>query len=446
MAATVSASVDLIVKAFVDGLSVLSRIHEGRGNKKKKKHSAHNEQPARDVGRSLSKSLRRGHTDVQQEYERSLLSVGEQFAIGDGTLSHSHPVLSHADLPVETAQGSLLRVILKLNSGLVGIIHSFLDKKRPGQQLDYSALTNISDSTRRDAVGTLQQLSRRISMSHQHLQLPPPQPRIQRQTVTHPNSRRTTTAGAGPPARRTIRGVQSHVAKVVMHNSSQPQLALVVRRSRGGRPIASSTSSTADQSNAVVLTRPKYTTKPHRAPARQDVGSSSCHADSAISTPVDRQDSPLRVNDRPRADNGSVGAAASSTQPYPRLPPSPSRNLSDFSSPPASRVEDAYVGACVEPRGSAGDPKNLRGEEGVATLSRRRRALPTPTFYSVASTGTKLGEIPMHKWAVPFDFEEMERLNLEAEINGWPLPVDPQGKKPRFGFLKMFKKKGAETS
>ncbi|KAJ9620941.1 hypothetical protein H2203_007527 [Taxawa tesnikishii (nom. ined.)] len=324
MAATVSASVDLIVKAFVDGLSVLSRIHEGRGNKKKKKHSAHNEQPARDVGRSLSKSLRRGHTDVQQEYERSLLSVGEQFAIGD-----------------ETAQGSLLRVILKLNSGLVGIIHSFLDKKRPGQQLDYSALTNISDSTRRDAVGTLQQLSRRISMSHQHLQLPPHSPEYN------------------------------------------------VRRLR---------TPTADERRL-------------QGPGHQHCWR-RCVFYSALST----------------------------------APPSPSRNLSDFSSPPASRVEDAYVGACVEPRGSAGDPKNLRGEEGVATLSRRRRALPTPTFYSVASTGTKLGEIPMHKWAVPFDFEEMERLNLEAEINGWPLPVDPQGKKPRFGFLKMFKKKGAETS
>lgn len=46
------------------------------------------------------------------------------------------------------------------------------------------------------------------------------------------------------------------------------------------------------------------------------------------------------------------------------------------------------------------------------------------TLYSIdsARTGsTKLGEIPMHKWAEPWDCEAAEKANVEALAEGWPV-------------------------
>ena len=73
------------------------------------------------------------------------------------------------------------------------------------------------------------------------------------------------------------------------------------------------------------------------------------------------------------------------------------------------------------------------------------------TRFSVASNGTKIGEIPLHEWAVPFDFDEMSRVNREAGLwdgNGGGGIADMEsnqklGRRPRFGLvLKMFKKGG----
>jgi len=76
----------------------------------------------------------------------------------------------------------------------------------------------------------------------------------------------------------------------------------------------------------------------------------------------------------------------------------------------------------------------------------RNRRKDTPTYYSIASDSTKLGEIPLHKWAVPFDFDAMSLMNKEAELNGWPVcPLDGEEedgrKKRRFGLLRIFRKK-----
>ena len=73
-------------------------------------------------------------------------------------------------------------------------------------------------------------------------------------------------------------------------------------------------------------------------------------------------------------------------------------------------------------------------------LPRRRK--PTPTYYSIASDNTRLGEIPLHKWAVPYDFDQMSVLNREAEKNGWPAN-DPgygaeEGRKRRWGLRRLF--------
>ncbi|KAF2747557.1 hypothetical protein M011DRAFT_402192, partial [Sporormia fimetaria CBS 119925] len=73
---------------------------------------------------------------------------------------------------------------------------------------------------------------------------------------------------------------------------------------------------------------------------------------------------------------------------------------------------------------------------------RRRDDKPTPSTYTFASDSTKLGEIPMRHWNVPFDHAEAERLNREAAVNGYPIggaqTAGVEGRKRRglFGFLR----------
>lgn len=82
----------------------------------------------------------------------------------------------------------------------------------------------------------------------------------------------------------------------------------------------------------------------------------------------------------------------------------------------------------------------------LPAIEPRRRKQLTPTYYSIASDSTKLGEIPLHKWAQPFDFDAMSLMNKDAERNGWPvhqLDAVGEGKKKRFGFFGLFRRKEA---
>ena len=79
-------------------------------------------------------------------------------------------------------------------------------------------------------------------------------------------------------------------------------------------------------------------------------------------------------------------------------------------------------------------------------LPHRRRS--TRTYYSIASDSTKLGEIPLHRWPEPYDFDTMSMLNREAEKNGWPVSdVDESvvRKKTGMGIFRMFRRQRAGT-
>lgn len=74
----------------------------------------------------------------------------------------------------------------------------------------------------------------------------------------------------------------------------------------------------------------------------------------------------------------------------------------------------------------------------------RGRTQPAETYFSIASASTKLGEIPLHKWAQPFDFDAMSLMNKEAEKNGWPVNQLGDGSertKKGFGIFRLFRKK-----
>lgn len=80
---------------------------------------------------------------------------------------------------------------------------------------------------------------------------------------------------------------------------------------------------------------------------------------------------------------------------------------------------------------------------GFALRSRK----PTPTYYSAETTSTKIGEIPMCKWAEPYDFEAMSMLNAQAAASGWPIAdLDSvQAKRKKGGLFRLFRKKGLES-
>lgn len=76
----------------------------------------------------------------------------------------------------------------------------------------------------------------------------------------------------------------------------------------------------------------------------------------------------------------------------------------------------------------------------------RRQDKATPSYYSFASDSTKLGEIPMRKWTVPFDYMEMERLNQAALAQGWRPEGSGQGQaKGKSRLKRWFGKGGAQA-
>lgn len=76
-----------------------------------------------------------------------------------------------------------------------------------------------------------------------------------------------------------------------------------------------------------------------------------------------------------------------------------------------------------------------------------RRRKETPTFYSAASGSTKLGEIPMHKWAEAYDFDAMSLKNREAMAAGWPRLLEEEDaaveKKKRGRIFRLFRRREA---
>ena len=73
---------------------------------------------------------------------------------------------------------------------------------------------------------------------------------------------------------------------------------------------------------------------------------------------------------------------------------------------------------------------------------RARRQEPASVYYSIVSDSTKIGEIPMHKWTSPYDFDQMSTMNRQAYETGWPQnQLGGGNKKKRFGFSRLFSRR-----
>ncbi|KAK5686160.1 hypothetical protein LTS10_002274 [Elasticomyces elasticus] len=371
----VSSCVLSIVASFSSGLDVFKQFREKRRRKQRSKSN-----DKLDAGElRLARSLRQGQEDIGREYLQNVRTAGDQFAVGD-----------------VIAQTSLAEVLLKLNTGLVNIISTFLGREKGGVKLNYESLTDLSDSSRLDTCRTLRQLFRRMTqlrtaqVANSSLALQPEEP-------SNPNDE--------PKRRRKHRRIQGPIlARVVIADSSKPsQISMVKPGERKRKPV----SSEASRNNSKAPSTPPPYDAVQMTTSAGRLRELYCDNSLIMTNPYQQPHPVLKASPKEITTSADV-AKASKLQLH-------------SSSPDGCAPAVAY-----------------RSKPPLETSDHRRRKA-TPTYYSIASDGTKLGEIPLHKWPVPFDFDEMSITNKQAELDGYPAcrSDDVDGKKKRFGFLRL---------
>ncbi|KAH7401509.1 hypothetical protein BKA66DRAFT_508027 [Pyrenochaeta sp. MPI-SDFR-AT-0127] len=417
--ADVSNCVSNLIQAFTNGLNIFKRLRERRRKRKARKENQVVD-PTTSAELQLSKSLRKGPGELAERYAECYHSgIGPRFAKGDS--------IAHA---------SLAETLIKLNTGLVSIIASFLNhdhKSGKGHlDLDYKSLTNLSDASRREALHSMTQLYQRLSYSQlqlynigsscprcgsaKHVECSSRSASPEKEKKKHTSSRQRI---SGPV-----------VTKMPIKSSSQPQL--VVMRPKNTRKSSNSSNS----SGSTKSTSTSAYTSPLASPLPKYV-------------PID----PLELQTS-GVVKGTLGA----------WPDSGRRRVDSFDDPRPTTWPHTSVNAAPDhlhhhhhhhtptpklpsftptPRkNSPNSPQRNKPSSPPPTSPspvKRRLDKATPSSYTFASDSTKLGEIPQHHWTSPWDYEEAGRLNAEAAVIGLPtIPVadNKSKKKGRFGFLR----------
>jgi hypothetical protein len=305
-----------------------------------------------------------------------------------------------------TAQNSLAEILLRLNAGLVSIIASFLDlDSKGGLDLDYKSLTDLSEVSRVQTIGVLRQLYQRLLSKQVPQALP--SARSSKEKVKSKKS-----SHHASPKHTKIR--HPTLARVLIENSSVPSQIALVRPSenpRKHRPRSHSRTSSEPQPHlrpSPAASVPNLSTSPAPPPPYFP------------SDPLPLQEQPSIKQPRHHQSGTSLHKPRTQLKHKPSTPlPSPLRN----EQPP-----------------HATHPTQTKSPINV-----HDKRLRPETFYSIASarTGsTKLGEIPMQKWAEPWDYEAAEEANQKALASGWPVYVggaaddDSDDKKAKVGCWK----------
>ncbi|KAF2007729.1 hypothetical protein P154DRAFT_452891 [Amniculicola lignicola CBS 123094] len=433
----VSGCVHNLIHAFSNGLDIFKRLRERRRKRKSRKQGAQ-ETPESSAEIQLSNSLRRGPAEIQESYDQHLSKAGDRFATGDA--------IAHA---------SLAETLIKLNTGLVGIIAAFLnhDSNSTHLNLDYKSLTNLSNTSRAEAVGSLNQLYQRLSQSqlqvyrvgycarcgsakHQNCSgavgrnSPRPNGKGHAEKRKHTSSRSKTN---GPT-----------VARLPIKSSSQTQL-VVVRPRNPRKDSASSSSSTKSRSTS---TASSYASPP-MSPLPQYT---------AVDPYMTQMQPGPKVNSSStgRRRAGSFDGPRPTTWPQTRpdntLPlqlPTPQKLTHEQQQRPSKAKHTSPLHAQPSPPlREKHSPSPSHQHSGPI---KRRMDKITPSTYTFASDSTKLGEIPQRDWSKPWDYEEAERLNRETLVKGYPAPVQPEGEKVKgkrglFGFWRRGEEKARTGS
>ncbi|CBX98019.1 hypothetical protein LEMA_P094280.1 [Plenodomus lingam JN3] len=404
--AKVSSCIMEIIHAFQNGLNIFKRLRERRKKRRPRKGSQAPD-PTTSAELQLSKSLRRGPEELTETYAQCYYSgMGPQFAKGDS--------IAHA---------SLAETLIKLNTGLVGIIATFLNRDLKNSKsrlhLDYGSLIDLSEASRREALHSMAQLYQRLSPSQLQLHAPTcsrcgTSSHIDcssdskfsvREQRKHAGSRQR--ADGSVVTRMPIK-TSSHPQLVVMRPKSTRKNSSLRNNSSASKPPPNSTYATTAMSSVIskfiVMT-------PIELPASSVIkGTMGVAPPSPRSPRIDSFDDP-RPSRWPYNDKGH----ASEHIDYPRP------QLTNFKSTPkhctpSSERESAHR---TSPPISSSPVK-------------RRMDKVTPSSYTFASDSTKLGEIPQFHWTRPWDYEEAERLNSEAALNPQPavtMPVEKTVKK-----------------
>ncbi|KAF2278517.1 uncharacterized protein EI97DRAFT_465798 [Westerdykella ornata] len=386
----VSSCVTNLIHAFTNGLDIFKRLRE-RPRKRKARKQDQVEEISNDE-MQLSNSLRKGPQDIGSCYSSHYGKAGDRFAKGD---------------PI--AHASLAETLIKLNTGLVNIIATFLnhDRKSDHLNLDYKSLTRLSNASRAEAIDSLNQLYQRLSQSQ--LQLSHQGRRCSHcGTVTiskHQDCCRRSghdRLGARSDKKsRTSSPTRSNgptVARVPIKSSSQTQL-VIIRPRNPRKNSAGSTTSHASASSAV-----KPSALPHSN--RKDP---SRPPNTAIPTP--------------RAVGRRRSSSADGSRPTTRPQPKHDTTL---------RLQVPAANPPPKPAPS------IQKEAMPSSTMKRRAEKVTPSTFTFASDSTILGEIPERNWIQPFDYAEAERLNAEALAN-WVPATGGERVKPKkglFGFLR----------
>nr|OQO17432.1 hypothetical protein B0A51_17031 [Rachicladosporium sp. CCFEE 5018] len=394
---SVSSSVLAIIGSFASGLDVFKKLRE------KRRHRRRCVKPDEQIDSSeirLSRSLRQGSEDIGREYQsyaRSL--VGERVAAEDAI-----------------AQNSLAEILLRLNGGLVGIITSFLGRKDQDRlDLDYRSLTELSEQSRHQTVGVLRGLYQRMLSRRS--------PRLSLTDGTHARNNEARRDDVAARKHTKIRGPT--LARVVVQDSKRPAQLAIVRPTEG---------------------RKKSDSRQHsKSRSTSDLGSALSRATTAVAT--DSQLSLLPPLPSPHVEGSTEKPRhrRAATAPAPQKPsqyPSHSPDLPSYRPTDALRLSKSTPRLPRAPLSPPPLPQELSRPSHPQTQSDQyRRRKETPTFYSSNSGSTKLGEIPMHKWPVPYDWDAMSLMNKEAMASGWPQVDDGAARKKRGGFLGMFRRR-----
>ncbi|KAI9750098.1 MAG: hypothetical protein M1815_002016 [Lichina confinis] len=409
-----------LVSAFRSGIEIVDRVGDQRRRRDRRKpgsrHRRNDTSPSASSAQRrldadearLSRSLGKGPEHISREYERDLALLGDGFARGDYTL-------------------------LRLNTGLVNIISSFLmsadDKAVLEGQLDYGSLIRLSEQTRKDAVAALGGLCTRLSTeSSLSLAAAPTAQTTEPATPLSPSSKvkrrsKSKRASGGSSGAR-IFVVRSNRAAVEdgpgrsdVHGTPAKKKTRSKKRVHGGSAVSGGSAKTGSSG------RSKESRKDVSQSSLADVVSGSNGAPTPAAplrpAPLSGRErlatkltslppSPKR-NARPRTapSTSSPSTFVAASSPPPALPPLPPLPPPPPPPPPPSEP----VSPLVPPASKSEFPRRrpLPLDHKVPLKRDDERSRPplsainpinprkwTPSMYSFASDTTYLGEFPDH--------------------------------------------------
>jgi hypothetical protein len=312
--------------------------------------------------------------------------------------------------------------------------------------LNYKSLTDLSETSRRDALQSMSQLYQRLSYSQ--LQIHPALRSKNPQYCESSDNNSNSSKDKKKSTSSRHRSSGPHVTRMPIKSSSQPQLVVVRSKntsSRKGSTSNSSASSSKPNSKSA---------SPYDSPLASPVPENAV-LDPYVMQKTDYTKGPYSYGTiapntgRKRVDSfDAVHPTARPPvyiQPYdyfnfmPEHIQQPTPKLPDFT--PTSRKTPAPP--------VPWKPTSLSNKASLSPVSapvKRRLDKMTPSSYTFASDSTKLGEIPQRNWANPWDYEEAERLNRVAAAAPVAGPVVEEKVKVKKGLRFWRRGSGGEVA